>query len=233
MGEKVITFLSSILPTRAGGGGLHGLACTQLPEMYFSPGGADITALFSFPLNDPSGSHPSFVNNSLEEAWTPCLLELAMAQSEGVRGDRCSVSVLGLGAELQQPAATVAQGHKLCRIHSACDSGKCHRPPPADSRRRLHPVWRGSCLSLGVRWTRAGAGSPVEGHGAPWKPGHSGSSRSLAKTPDKAAPLELPRSAPAKQLATADFPQAKKHPKLQMSARRAQHGHVPTTTITF
>lgn len=150
----MITFLSSILPMQAGGRGLHGLACTQLPEMYFSPGGADITALFSFPLNDPSGSHPSFVNNSLEEAWTPCLLELAMAQSEGVRGDRCSVSVLGLGVELQHPAATVAQGHKLCGIHSACDSGKRHRPPPADSR-RLHPAWRGSCLSLGAGWTHA------------------------------------------------------------------------------
>ena len=84
MGGEVITFLSSVLPTRAGGGGLHGLACTQLPEMYFSPGGADITALFSFPLNDPSGSHPSFVNNSLEEAWTPCLLELAVARAKAL-----------------------------------------------------------------------------------------------------------------------------------------------------
>lgn len=73
----------------------------------------------------------------------------------------------------------------------------------------------------------------MEGHGAPWEPRHPGSSRSLAKTPDKAAPLELPRSAPAKQLATADFLQAKKHPKLQMSSRRAQHGRVPTAAITF
>lgn len=79
---------------RAGGGGLHRLTRTQLPEMYFSPGGADITALFSFPLNDPRGSHPSFVNNSLAEGWTPCRLELAVAQHEGVRGDRCSIQRL-------------------------------------------------------------------------------------------------------------------------------------------
>lgn len=80
--------------------------------MYFSPGGAGITALFSFPLDDPSGSHPSFVNNSLEEAWTPCLLELAVAQSEGGRGDRCSVPALGPGAGLCYPPANVAQGHR-------------------------------------------------------------------------------------------------------------------------
>lgn len=52
----------------------------QLPEIDFPPGGEGITALFSLPLNDPSRSHPSFANTSLEETWTPCLLELAMAE---------------------------------------------------------------------------------------------------------------------------------------------------------
>lgn len=107
---EVITFPSSILLTRTGGGGLHSLTCTQLPEMYFSPGGADITALFSFPLNNPSGSHPSFVNNSLEVARTLCLLELAVERSDSVRGDRCSVPVLGPGGELQHPAAAHSRG---------------------------------------------------------------------------------------------------------------------------
>jgi len=119
--------------------------------MYFSPGGADITALFSFPLNDPSRSYPSSVNNSLEEDWIPCLLELAVAQSEGVRGDRCSISVLVLGIELLYPAATVAQGHQPCRTCSERASGECLHPLGAESR-RLHPMCRGSCLSLAGRW---------------------------------------------------------------------------------
>lgn len=53
-GGKVITFPGSVLPRQVGGRDLHGLACTQLPEMYFSPGGADITAFFHFPLMIPT-----------------------------------------------------------------------------------------------------------------------------------------------------------------------------------
>lgn len=73
----------------------------------------------------------------------------------------------------------------------------------------------------------------MEGRGALREPGHPGSSRTLAKMPDKAAPLELPHSAPAKQLATAVFLQAKKHLKLQASACTAQHSQVPTAAITY
>lgn len=65
----------------------------------------------------------------------------------------------------------------------------------------------------------------MEGHGAPQEPGHPRSSRSLAKTPDKAASLELLRSAPAKQLAAAGF--------LQRNTQSYRHHHTGHSTTRF
>lgn len=113
---KLITFTSSELSRQAGGRGFEALLALGYKRCIFLLG-VQISLPFSFPLNNPSRSHPSFASSQRRLYHLACWRKTA------------KITLLSTARRhsAQCHCGVQAQGHKLYRTHSEQTGDKrCH-----------------------------------------------------------------------------------------------------------